>query len=126
MSIKELLELINTKVFQICFESNPIRKGWELHEIEQQDFKIKDNPEWYDKYYLIECYIDTLSETETDLLYGYADGLIQKAFFDFMNGRTSLAEQMNTSMTDWEDRFKRNLEVINGAMIKREAFIKNQ
>jgi len=123
MSIKDLLEQINDKVFQICFESNPIRKGWELHKIEQQDFTIKDNPEWYDKYYLIECYSNTLTESESDLLYSYADGLMQKAFHNFMTGRTSLAEQINTSMTDWENKFKEHLEVINGVMVKREAFL---
>ena len=125
MSIKDLLEQINIKVFQICYESNPIRRGWEFHKIEPQDFTIKDNPEWYNKYYLCECYSNTLTETETDLLWGYADGLIQKALENFITGRTSLAEQINTSMTDWEDRFIRDLEVINGVMVKREAFLKS-
>jgi len=125
MSIKDLLKQVNMKVFQICYESNPIRRGWDFHKIEQQDFTIKDNPEWYDKYYLVECYTNTLTEDESDLLYGYADGLIQKAFENFMTGRTSLAEQINTSMTDWEDRFIRDLEVIDGVMVKREAFIKS-
>lgn len=125
MSIKELLEQINYKVFQICYESNPIRRGWEFHKIEPQDFTIKDNPEWYDKYYLCECYSNTLTEAENDLLWGYADGLVQKAFYNFMNGMTSLAEQINTPMSDWEDRFIKDLEVIDGVMIKREAFLKS-
>jgi len=124
MSIKELLEKINIDVCQICFESNPIRRGWDLHTIEPQDFVIRDNPEWYDKYYLLECYSNTLTTTEDDLLYSYADGLIQKAFMNFMEGRTSLAEQINTSMADWEQRFERDLKVIQAVMVKRNEFIR--
>jgi len=125
ISMKELLQEINDKVFQICYESNPIRKGWELHTIEEQDFTIKDNPNFYKNYYLIECYSESLTEAELDLLYGYADGLIQKGFENFMNGRTSLAEQINTSMEDWENRFLKHLEVINGVMVKRSTFLQN-
>jgi hypothetical protein len=124
MSIKDLLEEINKKVFQIYFEDNPIRRGWEFHKIEPQGFTIRDNPEWYDNYYLLACYSNTLTEAESDLLDGYADGLIQKAFDNFMTGRTSLSEQINTSMSDWEERFIFDLKIIDGAMVKRDTFIK--
>lgn len=125
MSIREYLESINKKVFLIAYESNPIRKGWELHEMEAQNFTINDNLKFYDKYYLIDCYYETLTENQTEILWSYADGLMQKGFFNFMEGRTSLGEQINTSMTDWEDRFKKHEKIINEILTKRNKFIQD-
>lgn len=122
-SIQAQLNRINRKVMLIAYESNPIRKGWEEHKIEKQKFKLRDNPEWYDKYYLLECYSENLSDTELNLLWGYADGLVQKSFFNWLNGRTSLASQINMSMDDWEIRFNKDHIIVNAIMDKRNEFI---
>ena len=122
-SVKELLDRVSQTAMDLCYLTNPIRKGWELHKLDEVNFELNDNPKFYNKYYLIECFQDMLTKEENDLLWGYGDGLYQNSFTDWLDGRTSLAKQLNTTMDMWEERFKNDMVVLESIVEKRKSFI---
>jgi len=123
MSLQDLLYYINHWVFKICFEDNPHRVGWEFHPIPKQKFKIKHNPEFDDRYYLVDCYTNLFTEKEMNLLYSYADGLSQKYFYNIIEGRCSLQNKLDDKMGDIEKQLIADIKIVKQAVKKRREFL---
>jgi hypothetical protein len=122
-STKDIFDKVCQLAMDLCYTPNPIRKGWELHEIGDINFELNDNPKFYKNYYLIECFNEMLTKEEDFILWGYGDGLIQKSFYDWMSGRVSLSTQMETTMDMWEMRFKNDTKTLESIIEKRKVFI---
>jgi hypothetical protein len=122
MKTQLMIHYLNNKIFDLCFTDNPLRKGWELHGL-NTNLKLADNKEYHDKYYLIECYSEALTEKETDILYSYADGLSQQFFFNWLNGHCSLATSLKFNFEYFDNMFKEHIQIVRGVAKKRNQFL---
>lgn len=87
-----LLDLVG----KILYESNPNRKGWELHEMKTfSEFTLKDTLFITNNYNLYECYKSHLVEAEImGALWDIEDGFA--LWVDtFKSGRTSIDKMLN-------------------------------
>lgn len=99
------------EAFNICYEDNPLREGWDLHKVDCDVVITKDE---YDKpgaYYLIEVY---LSKDLTDQLFSITEGF-PRWLETYTNGRTSIYAMLNVFTP----------EVLEDLLTMHEASLKN-